>query len=115
MKPMDDSQLFDRAELDEIFAILSDRVRRDVLRNLAANGDSLPVEALTEQCLDGRDEGYDESSLRVQLHHLHLPKMADSDLLEYHTDPGLAVLTERGQQAERVRQQSVELMARSAR
>ena len=81
-------------------------------KELAANG---PTRTITE-LVDGITERWDEyrepdvNTLRVGLHHQHLPKMADAGVVNYDAENGDVTLTATGEQAEAVRRRTAELL-----
>lgn len=80
----------------EYYDILSADHRRAVLRYLASVTESeeteLPVTVSVDELaeriagtLDGESTDRSESDIRISLHHCHLPKLADSGVIEYDT------------------------------
>ena len=72
--------------IDELFDALCDPRRRETIAILAERRETMAVsdlaEALAERELDGaRASGADD--IQVTLRHLHLPKLAESGLVEY--------------------------------
>lgn len=66
---------------DQTFAALADTHRREILLALATRGTDAPaLDVLTAV------SGADSESLRLSLHHTHLPKLADADLVEWDRD-----------------------------
>lgn len=76
-------------ERDELFEALTHQHRRRVLAVLRTAGQPLTLTALAEELAlrsDG-DAGEDETEgLRVSLYHRHLPKLADTGLVEFDAD-----------------------------
>jgi DNA-binding transcriptional ArsR family regulator len=75
---------------DTALQILANGQRRRVLRTLVESGGTTTVDELARApetdasstaAGDATDDGH-----RIRLHHAHLPKLADADLVEY--DPG---------------------------
>lgn len=70
---------------DELFDALSDRHRRHVLAYLHDADGAVELEELVD-CIVTRDadrEADRREAVATQLHHVHLPKMADIGLLDY--------------------------------
>ncbi|MFC6906539.1 DUF7344 domain-containing protein [Halalkalicoccus tibetensis] len=74
---------------DDLFGLLSDHRRRSVLRYLATHSGSEPVGIGTlvdrvsaEGASTGSADDADDR-IRIQLHHNHLPKLEDHDVIEY--------------------------------
>ena len=78
----------DESATDAIFRALADGQRRALLAYLREATEAT-VEELTA-VIEGQASGYRRddhgSDLVVRLHHVHLPKLADADLVTY--DPG---------------------------
>lgn len=69
--------------MDELFELLSDGVRRDILVALATGADSLTV---PDDLVDGHR---DAERLAVALAHAHLPKLADAGVIEWNRQRGI--------------------------
>lgn len=78
----------------EYYNLVSARPRRAVLRYLASVAEStgteppvtVSVDELAERiagALDGDSADRSVEELRISLHHCHLPKLADADVIEY--------------------------------
>lgn len=70
--------------LDDVFEVLADRRRREVLRHLIERDPPVSVAEL----VDGIDDhtpatAVNRRELRVALHHSHLPKLDDSGFVDY--------------------------------
>lgn len=74
-------------DIDAIFDLLSDDVRRDAIECIReATRDRVSLEELVEDLdrkQDSRRWDFDESQLRLVLHHKHLPKLAGHEVIEY--------------------------------
>jgi len=58
--------------------------RRSVCEVLAAaDREFLPLEELSERVASIDESGTDERTARIELHHVHLPKLDEAGLLEY--------------------------------
>jgi DNA-binding transcriptional ArsR family regulator len=82
--------------LDELFQVLADENRRRVLAYLADTDDGVAAfsELLEHVADDSAGESSDNDRLAVSLHHNHLPKLADANVVEY--DPRSQVVRYRG-------------------
>ena len=83
----------ERCSLDEIFKLLADTQRRHILTYLIEAADQpVPLEALVEHLQTHTDTNCEQ--LQTQLHHLHLPKLADYGVIEYNSPLQLVSYTE---------------------
>lgn len=75
------------ADLDALFEVLADRERRCILECLEENDDDIAAFSdLIERVADSEDPtDAERERIAVSLHHTHLPKLADADLVEYDT------------------------------
>lgn len=73
--------------LDEGLRLLVDRPRRALLLELLEGGPQTEV-SVPEDIDTGR---YDSEELRSQLYHVHLPKLADSDVIQWNEQQGTVV------------------------
>jgi len=78
--------------LNGVFDLLADDRRRYVWEYLSGrSGNRIPLDELTDQVSSdesavGTTASVDaRRAIRVSLHHVHLPKLADAGLLEYDT------------------------------
>lgn len=76
---------------DTALQLIGDRRRRRILRHLMENGEeAVPVGELaaavdgTAATADG-ERGEPAERVAVELHHVHLPKLADSGVVDYDT------------------------------
>lgn len=79
--------------LDEVFRVLADRRRRYVLYYFEETDETVAsLTELTDQLLTWENEWRDTDTvpdsqhrkkLRIELHHNHLPRLADTKLIEY--------------------------------
>lgn len=83
----------DSAVDDDAFAVIADERRRRLLRRLlAADGPVAVADLARDVVARERDADAREvpdaavEGCRVQLHHVHLPKLADADYLRYDED-----------------------------
>lgn len=93
-----DEQMSARPGLDELFQVLADEKRRRVLGYLADTDDGVAAfsELLEHVADDSAGESSDNERVAVSLHHNHLPKLADANVVEY--DPRSEVVRYRGGQ-----------------
>lgn len=80
--------------LDEVFGVLAHPMRREIIRFCADRANEptdldAVVDHLTEQRLD--DEPPDRDRIALRLHHLHLPKLADTGLVDFDPESGQLV------------------------
>ena len=87
---------------DQVFEILSSRRRRRVLYYLRKHGDTATMNDLAEQVAAWEnDVDIDELTSQqrkrvyVSLYQTHLPKLADTGLVDYEVDDGIVTLTDR--------------------
>lgn len=71
--------------LDACLDVLADRHRRLVVQQLRAEPDGTMTmdELLDRFCADSGGGAPDRAHLATQLHHTHLPRLADRGLVEY--------------------------------
>lgn len=78
--------------LDELYAVLSDSIRRQILRRLVDHEGGYAFGALVSALSDWLDESSKDirtlDSLRRRLHHVHLPKLADAGLVVWNRSVG---------------------------
>lgn len=99
MNPPNSSRLTDADRLDAYLGLLADTDRRQLIVQLQAHPrDSITLQELTTQLTTTTAE---RDRLRLCLHHIHLPKLAEAGILdydsitntiEYHGDPELEFL-----------------------
>ena len=99
-------------DTDVLYSVLAAPERRTVLRELTANGPSRTISELVEGITESTDEypEADGNTLRVALHHQHLPRMAEAGVIDYDTENGEVTLTPTGEQAEAVRRRTAEFL-----
>lgn len=73
--------------VDDVLGVLAHPMRREVIRFCTERQvDQTDLDAIVDY-LDGEtgwaDEAVDRDQLKLRLHHLHLPKLADGGLLEF--------------------------------
>lgn len=72
-----------------MFSLLSDQYRRDVLSVLPEENTSVPLEEIADAIASGRasiDEPDSPDQVVAALHHVHLPKLDDADVVSYDTE-----------------------------
>ncbi|UPV74664.1 hypothetical protein M0R89_01005 [Halorussus limi] len=88
------------ASLDATFDALGNRHCRVLLRYLADSDESLVVDDLVDLLANDDTASdvtpTDEDRLRARLHHNYLPKLDDTDLVEYDADGGLVTYCDDG-------------------
>ncbi|MBV0900752.1 DUF7344 domain-containing protein [Haloarcula salina] len=85
---------------DQIFSLLSNRRRRDLLRFVESVGGESAVPAITDHLAQSEYGGADVSASQrknvyVSLHQTHLPKLADAGVVEYDEQTKRVALTDR--------------------
>jgi DNA-binding transcriptional ArsR family regulator len=80
----------DERTLDAVFDALADDHRRDLLAYLQDANETSVDELATfvRRQADGARRGTNGNDIAVRLHHVHLPKPADADLVEYDRNAG---------------------------
>lgn len=90
------------AFFDQLFEVLSDQRRRSLLVHLQTHGEmtieslAATIAASERNTTIDRVRDDDVRSIRTELFHRHLPKLADFDFVDYDRDAGLVALTETG-------------------
>jgi DNA-binding transcriptional ArsR family regulator len=72
--------------LDELYAVLSDSTRRRILRELADSDGSCAFGTLVSTLSDRSAAAAEHTtveSVRLRLHHVHLPKLVAADLVDW--------------------------------
>lgn len=90
--------------LDEKFTLLADRQRRILLSVLGRVDDPVSIGGLSERILarEDPDSATDSAALEeleLKLHHVHVPKLARYDILEYDAESGVV---SRGRRFDRI-------------
>lgn len=80
-------------ELDNLSRVLNHHVRRETIHYFERLAESVSsLDQIADFIANNRAESRDKETrdrLRIELHHLHLPKLADADLIEYDPKSGL--------------------------
>ncbi|MFC6825976.1 DUF7344 domain-containing protein [Halopelagius fulvigenes] len=84
----------DPLTLDEKFTLLADSQRRTLLLVLGRVGEPVSIGGLGERLLAREDPASATDSaaldeLELRLHHVHVPKLAQRDVLEYDPESGI--------------------------
>lgn len=74
--------------VDDVFELLSDERRRLVLEHLLRRPSPVSVPEVVDHLVTAELNGHDQaeelsSRIAVSLHHIHLPKLAAADLIDY--------------------------------
>lgn len=71
--------------LDSVLPVLANTERQTILSHLREpTGDTVSLEELTKVL--ATDTGLDRDQAQIRLHHAHLPKLADLDIVDYDVD-----------------------------
>lgn len=87
-------------ERDRLINLLADEGRRHVLAVLRDTDEPLSVADLANSL--ARREAGDAKQRKITLHHRHLPKLADADLVEYDDETKAVTLTASSDEMETV-------------
>lgn len=83
---------------DRLLDLLAERRRRQVLETLVGSSGQRSLDELTRAVSDA--DGVDEHETRIELHHTHLPKLAEAGVVSYDREAQTAELaTDREQLA----------------
>ncbi|MCO8255938.1 hypothetical protein NKF26_19195 [Haladaptatus sp. AB618] len=89
--PNDESE---QRSLDVLFKLLADEQRRQILSYLISNADQpVPLETIVEHLQT--HTGTNRERLKIHLHHISFPKLADHGVIEYNPSLQLISYTER--------------------
>ncbi len=83
------------ASLDTIFDVLSEERRRYALYYLEERNEPVPVDELAERIADWESDASEEvpdrrfADVDLSLRHVHLPKTAEIDFVEYDRETGI--------------------------
>lgn len=85
--------------LDEVFDVLADRHRRIIIALLLESDNSVPVDALVTDLLlhadvPVEDAGDARTQIATRLRHVHLPKLAEVNLLEWDREHAIVTPTD---------------------
>lgn len=84
-----DDSLQQTISADSLYDLLSHQYRRFVLAALVRRDEPTTVATLAEEIAEERGGKADttevdtQSAIRIQLYHVHLPKLAEADLIEF--------------------------------
>ena len=86
-------------DVDGTLAVLSSQRRRIVIEYLLERQDAIPVGELVDVVTTAESNGHSHSELhrddvRMSLHHLHLPKLSRTGMIDHDTDRGRVAATE---------------------
>lgn len=80
-------------DLDVTFSLLSSEYRRHTLRLLDREGE-MTLDRLARKLRNDIDE--ETTSITIQLHHDHLPKLADEGMVQYAVETNTVSITREG-------------------
>lgn len=79
--------------IETALELLIKQQRRQILRRMADTTDGIPVDRLTRHLREAnspRPDGNGSAQRRgIELHHVHLPKLRDANVIEHDTDQGI--------------------------
>lgn len=80
-------------DIDDLISVLDHRIRREVIHYLVnerhPETDLDAIAAHIAEVRKGAGESIEQEQLALRLHHLHLPKLADTGLIEFDPRSGL--------------------------
>jgi len=71
----------EKPEPSVVFATLADPRRRQILRRLLEHDDAMSVARLAEHVTEGETGTDDQEQVYTELHHMHVPKLADANFV----------------------------------
>lgn len=91
--------------VDRIFGTLSNEYRRIILTHLLEQQSPIPIEDLVDRVVAEDTGGHApredlRNRVRMSLYHNHLPKLADSNMIDFDTERGLIAVKEAAYDAE---------------
>jgi ribosomal protein S19E (S16A) len=95
--------------VDTVFDVLAHRERRAIIERLAAEDEPLSIPALVERYTATMNADARPEHFAIRLHHQHLPKLQQADVVEHHPGSDRLTLTSTGRTVEAVRRQTAEL------
>lgn len=79
--------------LDRLLDVLATDHRRRVVEHLSHRGESVSLDSLAAEVASTHDDDSEgdaaHKSTRIALYHSHLPKLVDSDVIEFDHDSGV--------------------------
>lgn len=97
MTPQCSGDSANRVELDQVFKALSHTARRRILTALMKDNPRREPEFET---VEFRPEGAEQETVRLELHHSHLPQLDDAGFVDWERETGVVV---RGEAFEDIR------------
>lgn len=84
LPPVPDEQTMAAGELDSLFELLANRQRRRVLGYLVEADDGVATFSdIIDHVVAESGDSTDEERVAINLHHTHLPKLEDENVVEY--------------------------------
>jgi hypothetical protein len=93
--------------LDRLFDVLAAERRRHALRYLTAAERTVPLSELANHVATAESSN-DYQQVAIDLHHRHLPKLAEEELISYDAEANLTTVTEDGRRFDAARASLVE-------
>ncbi len=86
----------DAIEPETAFELLANRHRRLLLDQLAQDGSRSTIDELAAALAENQssaDSPYSVEDVKIALHHIHLPQLADAGVVQYDPQDGIVVPT----------------------
>lgn len=90
----------DKPDLDEIIDVLTHRYRRYILYHLTHDSEAVDFDKLVssldnwEADQNGKIRNGSRTSVEIQLHHVHLPKLVEAGVITFDAETGSIELAE---------------------
>ncbi len=84
-----------RGQITLLYKLLADHRRRALLQCLRNTEAPMPISTLVTELTEGNEQvpSDDTADTEIALHHIHLPKLADTGIIEYDQSTQQAVYT----------------------
>lgn len=88
--------------LDTLFGVLADSTRRHVMRYLVDAETTVPLDDIAEHVAETTSTS-EQRTVKVELHHRHLPRLAEEGIVSYDAEAHLVAATTTGQSLDALR------------